>query len=707
MPSLLFVLANLLAVAASLCAAALLFQKREPYRRFLAAMAGFPILVYAVQMVLGNLGLLGIGPAILLLLAVAGPLAVLAWRRSAKDEGSRADEPTKRSEEEVAYWWLGFGLLCGVGALAFASTCLQGTSFCGDDLVYHATAPAKWYQEQKLSLAPHYYNGYYAMNAELFSLWFILPFGRDGMVWMAGAYWTFLFAAATFVLVRVQGQRAHVAAMCTALVLAAPPVLGMACTFTACDLAAAALVLAATAMAMPSRNLASGGDRVVDAAYAGLLSGLALGIKITMAPPALILLAVVAVLPRRTISVRQRILAVTVFAASLVFTGGYWYVRNLILTGNPLFPATVAIFSGPFDAATQRPTKLIYWLFGAGSNMKQRLALAVDFTTWPLGLFLVSAGGGLLALVRLLRRKALDDPQRPYIAVLSLMAVIVLVLHPFIPYSGMTNSPVGAEPPRIELRYLLIPFAIGIILAGPLLDAKNRRRPLCWALGALAMVTAFGYSESLRPSLIRHYGAVSFALGAAALVSLNPVAWIWSRIRYRKTAAFIAIAVLLVAEVLMLPYHQRLTDGRIFDYLSPDGGANPTWTALEKLPPGSHIVPILHRFYPLYGRHFQFQVQPVLADGSPFRPLHQRWKTGLGWWPLVGFSDPLDPAPFVGNLLKTDAQYVVVARQPVIRYPLEQWPWPPQYKLLRESPDARLITENEFSALFQLKRNGR
>jgi hypothetical protein len=46
-----------------------------------------------------------------------------------------------------------------------------------------------------------------------------------------------------------------------------------------------------------------------------------------------------------------------------------------------------------------------------------------------------------------------------------------------------------------------------------------------------------------------------------------------------------------------------------------------------------------------------------------------------------------------------------VARQEVIRYPLEAWP--PQYKLLRESPNAKLIAENEFSALFQLKPTGR
>jgi hypothetical protein len=545
------------------------------------------------------------------------------------------------------------------------------------------------------------------MNAELFALWFILPLGRDGMVWMAGAYWTLLFAAATFLLVRAQGQKAHVAAMCTALVLACPHVLSQACTFTACDLAAAALVLAATAMAMPSRQPASGSDRLVDAAYAGLLSGLALGIKITMAPPVLVLLAVIAFLPRPTIPLPRRILAVTVFVGALVLTGSYWYLRNLVVTGNPLFPAAVASFPGPFDAAAQRATKLTYWLFGAGRSMKQALALVLDFTGWPFGLFLVSAGGGLLALLRLPRRQTPDDPQRQLVAVLCLMALMILTLHPFLPFTGMTNAPVGSEPARIEMRYLLIPFTVGIILAAPLFEAKNKRCALCWALGTLAIVTAFGYSESLRPRLIHHYGAVAFALAAAALASLNFVARMWSKIRRRTAAAVIAVAALLVAEVLLLPYHQRLTDARVFSSLSSGDEANPTWTALEKLPPGAEIVPMLHRFYPLYGRHFQFHVHPVLADGSPFQPIHQRWrKTGLGWWPLMGFDDPLDPTPFVPNLLKnSDAQYVVVGRLPATQFSHNAWP--PQYDLLRKSPHARLVAENEFSALFQLKRDGR
>ena len=277
--SLLFVLANLLAVVASLCAAELFFQKREPHRRFLAAVAGFPIVVYAVQMVLGNLGLLRIGPAILLLLALAGPLWLLAWRRSAKGEaGIAAVPPTtigRRSRVLVA----GGRAALRPWRLAFASTCLQGTSFWGDDLVYHATASAKWYQQQKLSLAPHYYSGYYPMNAELFSLWFILPLGRDGMVWMAGAYWTFCspWRRSSWC---GRKDRRPTWRRC------APPwswrphrLFGYGLHVHGVRSGGRGLGHGGNGNGDAVRKLASGGDRLVDAAYAGLLGGLALGIK--------------------------------------------------------------------------------------------------------------------------------------------------------------------------------------------------------------------------------------------------------------------------------------------------------------------------------------------------------------------------------------------------------------------------------------------
>ena len=638
-------------------------------------------------MVLGNLGLLRIGPAILLLLALAGPLWLLAWRRSAKGEAGIAAVPPQRSEDEVAYWWLAAGLLCGLGALAFASTCLQGTDFWGDDLVYHATASAKWYQQQKLSLAPHHYSGYYPMNAELFSLWFILPLGRDGMVWMAGAYWTFLFAVATFVLVRAQGQKAHVAAMCTALVLATPSVIFLARAFTACDLGAAALVMAATAMAMPSRSAAAGGDRLADATCAGLLGGLAVGAKVPMLLPALILLAVIAVLPRRTISVRQRIVAATAFATALVLTGGYWYLRNLILTGNPLFPASAAIFSGPFDAAAQRSTKLIYWLLGEGCNLKQRLALLMYFTAWPFGLFLVSAGGGLLAVPataapRGARRSAAAVHRRAVLACRDRPGV--LPLHALL---GHGQHARGRRTPKTCMRFLFIPFAFGIVLAAPLFDVKNRALRLCWALGVLAIATALGYSESLRPVLIGHYGPVTFALGAAALVSLNPVVAIWGRIRRRKTAAFGAVAAFLMAEVLLLPYHQRLTDAQdsrlSFHRQRGQSDLDGVGETAPRLDHRSRFAAILSALW------------ASLSVSGPSRPCRRRifpatpraMENRARLVAVGRVQRSARSSAFVANLLKSDAEYVVVARQSSLRYPPEQWP--PQYKLLRESPHAR------------------
>jgi hypothetical protein len=705
MPSLLFVLANLLVVVASLSAAELLFGRRQPARRFLAAVAGIPIIVYAVQMVLGNLGLLRIGPAVGCMAALAGLLALLAWCKAGKDEAAGADAPPARSAEEVVYGWLALGLLAGVAALAIASICFQGTAFVGDDVAYHAIAPAQWYQDQRLTLPACSYTAYYPMNAELFCLWFLLPLGCDGMAWMAGAYWTLLLAAAAFILVQGQGQKAHVAAMCTALVLASPVVLRQARSFTACDLSCPALIFAAAAMILPLRKLASGGGRLADAVYGGLLAGLAAGTKVTMAPLALVLLVAVALLSSRATPGRLRVLAVVLFTAALLLTGSYWYVRNIVLTGNPFYPAAVATWAGPFDAAAQRPTKLIYWLLGPGRSMKHIIPLAADFTEWPLGLFVLSAGGGLVAAFRLLRRKAADDFQRQHALVLCAIALVALAAHPFTPYSATANMPLGSDSPRILLRFLLVPFAAGMILAGPLLAAKQKHSALCWALGTLGIVTAFGYGAGIRPQLIGHYGPISFAAGAVVLAGFSLFRRAGAKIRWPKTAAVIAVAAFLAVETLLLPYHQRLTDARLLGNESAPSGVNGAWLALEKLPPGSRVLCVLHAWYPLFGRHFQFKVQPVLADGSPYRPLHEQWRAGMSWWQLLGMGRPPGLEQFTANVLKTGAPYLALFRQPATWDPPNQWL--PQYRLLNESPSARLIFGDNVSALYRLDRQGR
>jgi hypothetical protein len=48
-----------------------------------------------------------------------------------------------------------------------------------------------------------------------------------------------------------------------------------------------------------------------------------------------------------------------VFAASWVATGGYWYVRNLVVAGNPVYPAAFLIWAGArFPETSQRRRRL-------------------------------------------------------------------------------------------------------------------------------------------------------------------------------------------------------------------------------------------------------------------------------------------------------------------------------------------------------------
>ena len=102
-------------------------------------------------------------------------------------------------------------------------------------------------------------------------------------------------------------------------------------------LAAVAIALNAWTMWMEERgHAAPGGDRVALStgalAVVGLAAGLAAGTKLNFLLPAgVLVLGLVAIAPR---GARWRVLAAAGLAA--LAGGGYWYLRNLVHTGNPL-----------------------------------------------------------------------------------------------------------------------------------------------------------------------------------------------------------------------------------------------------------------------------------------------------------------------------------------------------------------------------------
>lgn len=82
-----------------------------------------------------------------------------------------------------------------------------------------------------------------------------------------------------------------------------------------------------------------------DASLVGMATGLMLGSKGTGLPFALVILVVSALGALRQWGTRRRLLATrlgVVVAASLL-VGGYWYVRNAVVTGNPIHPIQLKV----------------------------------------------------------------------------------------------------------------------------------------------------------------------------------------------------------------------------------------------------------------------------------------------------------------------------------------------------------------------------
>src|SRR5262249_3875004 len=125
----------------------------------------------------------------------------------------------------------------------------------------------------------------------------------------------------------------------------------MASSFSDADLATAAALFAALVFAVPRDGTEARGDVVADTWYAALRTGVALGVKVNAAPAALIVLAMMVVRARGGASMAYRrrhfmVATAAIFAISWAATAGYWYARNLLNTGNPLYPAAFVFWPG-------------------------------------------------------------------------------------------------------------------------------------------------------------------------------------------------------------------------------------------------------------------------------------------------------------------------------------------------------------------------
>jgi hypothetical protein len=268
-------------------------------------------------------------------------------------------------------------------------------------------------------------------------------------------------------------------------------------------------------------------------AAAGLATGLAAGTKSTaVAMAAGLTLAVLMLAP----SGRRRATAGWWFIPALL-GGGYWYLRNLIIAGNPLPQATsLGPISLPHPERLQegRPDfSIVHYLTDTGiwrDYFEPGLHQAFG-ALWPL----VLAGailGGLLALFR-----AKDSVLRWMGAV----ALLGLVAYLFTPLSaaGAEGAPVGFG---INIRYAIPPLLLGLTLlpiaifgvdrpeSGHIGRFPARRR---WEWGLLAVLLAVLVITDRSDAALRD-PARTFGLALAFIVVVVPAVLVWL---FRRSAS--------------------------------------------------------------------------------------------------------------------------------------------------------------------------
>ena len=401
-------------------------------------------------------------------------------------------------------------------------------------------------------------NWFYPQNSELLHSVGILVTGRDTLSLFLNFGWLGMAFLAAWCIGRPYGRgpltvvAAGVLLECHTLVVREP---GAAKN----DLMAAALLLAAIAILVnwkASYPRAGGLTGLLPLAVAGLATGLAVGTKSTaLAMAAMLTLAVIVLAPAG----RRWAAAGWWFAAGLA-GGGYWYLRNLIVTGNPLpqlehlgpisLPHPERMQEGrPDFSIAHYATDTGVWRDYFEPGLHQAFG-----ALWPVVIVAAIAGGAVAVLWG--RPKVLRW--------MGAVALVGMVAYIFTPLSaaGADGAPTGFG---INIRYAIPALLAGLTLL-PVALAGRTRGPGAWSFwdwcllgGLLVLLVVTNRSDAALRDPDRLFGwliALLAVLIPAALLFIQRRPFAHSRAGpdKRRTGLVVAGFVALGLAVLAIGY---------------------------------------------------------------------------------------------------------------------------------------------------------
>jgi hypothetical protein len=369
---------------------------------------------------------------------------------------------------------------------------------------------------------------------------------------------------------------------------------------------------------------------------------------------------------------------VVMFALAWAVTGGYWYVRNILHTGNPVYPAAFAFWPGTtFPQTTLREYAQHYGFLRAVND-----ALAV-YLNWPR----FHAALGVAALLGLagwrgVRRRTITQPQVAFCGGALTILILTLMLLPDVPYSAGNGMTFAAGLVHWDsMRYIALLPILGWVALAFLLDA-GAGASLSRTLAGLAVIVGALVTSQLSAMEVVIILVVG-AVGAAVIALAGDPS-----VRTRRIATAVA-AVAVLAFVTASHGAKAAATAAAFHRESLFGAAA---AIIDRQPGGTRVAAYGDQWiYPMFGpRH---DLVPVRLDRNgriATEPIGDAMTQG----------DPtVDLWTFRRSLAASSIGLVAVVHLP---HPGRSPQWPAQATLLENAPGARLLYRDGGVALWKL-----
>jgi len=535
--------------------AAVGFAAHRVRRRILSGWEGAPARLVEIVLaiaaltwlteLLGTIGVLEEAPLVVGSIAIAAAALVWGGRRGG------GEAPPSPAVPRLA-WLLAAGIATGLlfhWSFETKETLNDGIGNF-DSLWYHMPFAVEMAQSGSTTHLLHtetvFLNWFYPQNSELLHAVGLVLTDRDVVSIFINLAWLGTALLAAWCIGRPYG-RGPLTLAAAAIVLESEALVVREPGAAKNDLAAAALVLASAAIlvnAWEAHRAARPGARRLEPAWglaaAGLAAGLAAGTKLTaVAAVAGLTVVAIALAPRA-----RRLTAAAWWLLPMLAGCAYWYVRNLVVAGNPIPQLnTLGPLSlpGPERLQEGRPdftvlhyatdTKVWSDYFGPG--------LADAFgTLWPLVLAAALAG----AAIALARR---GNEMLRWLGGAALFAMAAYLVTP-LSAAGAEGAPDAFE---VNVRFAVPSLLLGLCLL-PL--GPWARRPGAW-WGALAGLAAVLVVTNESWDLLRASERL-FGLLATILLFLVPAALVLLARRPGRRGLALAGAGALLLLIAVLGY---------------------------------------------------------------------------------------------------------------------------------------------------------